>query len=135
MLSALCTTLNSGSVEALQYHSLRDLSREAEYTKLRGRLAAISGVTMPVGAFAGGVLCETYGFGWVVALGGMTGLVVTAFFVSMSEPRSILRERAESPTRSTIAGINESLQFIKRDKELAGVYFLRSRSLCRLLLD
>ena len=72
VLSALCTTLNSGSVEALQYHSLRDLSREAEYTKLRGRLAAIGGVTMPVGAFVGGVLCETIGFGWVVALGGLT---------------------------------------------------------------
>ncbi|MDE0300759.1 MAG: MFS transporter [Candidatus Poribacteria bacterium] len=121
VLSALCTTLNSGSVEALQYHSLRDLSREAEYTTLRGRLAAIGGVAMPVGAFAGGVFCETHGFGRVVALGGLTGLVATAFFVSMSEPRSVLRERDESPTRSTIAGIYESIQLIKRDKELAGV--------------
>ncbi|MDE0042875.1 MAG: MFS transporter [Candidatus Poribacteria bacterium] len=121
VLSAICTTLNSGSVEALQYHSLRELTREAEYTKLRGRLAAIGGVTMPVGAFIGGVLCETTGFGWVVALGGLTGLVATPIFMGMSEPRNILLERAETSTRSTIAEINESLQLIKRDKELAGI--------------
>ena len=121
VLSALCTTLNSGSVEALQYHSLRDLSREAEYTQLRGRLAAIGGISMPVGAFVGGVLCETTGFGWVVALGGLTGLVATAIFMGMSEPRNILLERAETSTRSTIAEINESLQLIKRDRELAGI--------------
>ena len=121
VFSALCTTLNSGSVEALQYHSLRDLSREAEYTKLRGRLAAIGGVATPVGAFAGGVLCETAGFGWVVALGGLTGLVATAIFMGMSEPRSILLERAKTAARSTIAEINESIQRIRRDKELAGV--------------
>ena len=121
VLSAICTTLNSGSVEALQYHSLRDLSREAEYTKLRGRLAAITGVTMPVGAFVGGVLCETSGFGWVVAFGGLTGLVATAIFIGMSEPRSILLERAKTATRTAIAEINESMQLIKRDKELAGI--------------
>lgn len=121
VLSAICTTLNSGSVEALQYHSLRDSSRQAEYTKLRGRLAAIGGVTMPVGAFVGGVLCDTSGFGWVAALGGLTGLVATAIFMGMSEPRSILRERAESATRSTIARIDESIQLIKKDKNLAGV--------------
>ncbi len=121
VLSALCTTLNSGSVEALQYHSLRDLSREAEYTKLRGRLAAIGGIAMPVGAFVGGVLCETVGFGWVVALGGLTGLVATAIFMGMREPRSILLERAKTAARSTIAELNESIQRIRRNKELAGV--------------
>ncbi len=121
VLSALCTTLNSGSVEALQYHSLRDLSREGEYTKLRGRLAAIGGVTMPVGAFVGGVLCETTGFGWVVALGGLTGLVATAIFMGMSEPRSILLERVKTATRSATAEISESIRLIKRDKELAGI--------------
>lgn len=72
VLSAICTTLNSGSVEALQFESLRDISREAEYTTLRGRLAAIGGISMPVGAVLGGVLCENIGFGKVVALGGLT---------------------------------------------------------------
>ena len=76
---------------------------------------------MPVGAFVGGVLCETAGFGWVVALGGLTGLVATAIFMGMSEPRSILLERAKTAARSTIAEINESIQRIRRDKELAGV--------------
>lgn len=121
VLSVLCTTLNSGSVEALQYHSLRDLSREAEYTKLRGRLAAIGGVTMPVGAFVGGVLCETTGFGWVVALGGLTGVVATTIFMGMSEPRNVLLERDKSVSRSTVAEIGESVRLIKRDRELAGV--------------
>ena len=121
VFSALCTTLNSGSVEALQYHSLRDLSREAEYTKLRGRLAAIGGVTMPVGAFVGGVLCETTGFGWVVALGGFTGVVTTTIFMGMSEPQSVLLERDKSVSRSTVAEIGESVRLIKRDRELAGV--------------
>lgn len=121
VLSALCTTLNSGSVEALQYHSLRDLSREAEYTKLRGRLAAIGGVTMPVGAFVGGVLCETIGFGWVVALGGLTGVVATTIFMGMSEPQSVLLERDKTVARSTVAEVGESVRLIKRDRELVGV--------------
>ena len=121
VLSALCTTLNSGSVKALQYYSLRDLSREAEYTKLRGRLAAIWGVTMPVGAFVGGVLCETIGFGWVVALGGFTGIVATTIFMGMSEPQSVLLERDKTVARSTVAEIGESIRLIKRDRELAGV--------------
>ena len=121
LLSAICTTLNSGSVEALQYESLRDILREAVYTKLRGRLAAIGGFSMPVGAFIGGVLCENVGFGRVVALGGLTGLFITAVFVSMSEPREIQLEREKSTPQNIFELISENLRLIKRDRELTGV--------------
>ena len=121
LLSAICTTLNSGSVEALQYESLRDISREAEYTKLRGRLAAIGGFSMPVGAFIGGTLCENIGFGTVVAFGGLTGLFITAVFVSMSEPRGVQLEREKSTSQNIFEGMSENLRFIRRDKELSGV--------------
>ena len=121
LLSAICTTLNSGSVEALQYESLRDLSREAEYTKLRGRLAAIGGFSMPVGAFIGGTLCGNIGFGTVVALGGLTGLFITAVFVSMSEPRGVQLEREKSKSRNTFEAISENFRFIQGDRELTGV--------------
>ena len=48
-------------------------------------------------------------------------MVATTIFMGMSEPQSVLLERAETATRSTIAEINESLQLIKKDKELTGV--------------
>ena len=121
VLSAICTTLNSGSVEALQFESLRDISREAEYTKLRGRLAAIGGFSMPVGAFIGGVLCENIGFGKVVALGGLTGLFIMAVFVSVSEPKGIQLAREKSTSQHIFETISDNLRLLKRDKELTGV--------------
>ena len=121
VLSAICTTLNSGSVEALQFESLRDLSREAEYTKLRGRLAAIGGLSMPVGAFIGGALCENIGFGNVAALGGLTGLCIAAVFVSMREPVGVQLAREKSTSQNIFKGISENFRIIKNDKELTGV--------------
>lgn len=121
VLSAICTTLNSGSVEALQFESLRDISREAEYAKLRGRLAAIGGLSMPVGAVLGGVLCENIGFGKVVALGGLTGLFITAVYVSMSEPSQVQLAREKSTSQNIFKGISENFRFIKKDRELTGV--------------
>lgn len=121
VLSAICTTLNSGSVEALQFESLRDISREAEYTKLRGRLAAIGGFSMPFGAIIGGVLCENIGFGIVVALGGLTGLFITAVFVSMSEPKRIQLAREKSTSQHIFETISDNLRLLKRDRELVGV--------------
>ena len=121
VLSAICTTLNSGSVEALQFESLRDISREAEYTKLRGRLAAFGGLSMPVGAFVGGALCENIGFGNVAALGGLTGLCITAVFVSMREPVGVQLAREKSTSQNIFKGISENFRFIKKDKELTCV--------------
>lgn len=121
VLSAICTTLNSGSVEALQFESLRDISREADYTKLRGRLAAIGGFSMPFGAFIGGVLCDNIGFGIVVALGGLIGLLITAVFVSMREPRGVQLAREKSTSQHIFETISDNLRLIKRDRELTGV--------------
>ena len=121
VLSAICTALNSGSVEALQFESLRDISRETEYTKLRGRLAAIGAFSMPVGAFIGGVLCDTVGFGIVAALGGLVGLFITGVFVSMSEPKRIQLAREKSTSQNTLQAISENLRLVKRDRELTGV--------------
>ena len=129
VLSAICTTLNSGSVEALQYESLREISREAEYSSLRGRLAAIGGLTGLIGAFAGGVICDRVGFSWVVASGGLTGMLSTAVFASMHEPETAKLERETGESRSIFVQTVESLRTIKSDKGLgelvvmgAGVY-------------
>ncbi|MDE0184376.1 MAG: MFS transporter [Candidatus Poribacteria bacterium] len=121
LLSAISTTLNSGSVEALQFESLRDISREAEYTKLRGRLAAIGGLSMPVGAFIGGILCENIGFGRVAALGGLTGLFIAAVYVSMNEPIEVQLARESLTAQSIFKRIAENFRFIKKDRELTGV--------------
>ena len=76
---------------------------------------------MPVGAFIGGALCENIGFGNVVALGGLVGLLITAVFVSMSEPERVQLAREKSPSQNIFETISENLRFIKRDRELTGV--------------
>ncbi len=76
---------------------------------------------MPVGALIGGVLCENIGFGNVVALGGLTGLFITAVYVSMSEPSEVQLARESLTDQSIFKWIAENFRFIKKDKELTGV--------------
>jgi MFS family permease len=55
-LWAFGTTFDSGAALALLYDSLRQVGREAEYTRLRGRLAVVTHVSVATSGVLGGFL-------------------------------------------------------------------------------
>ena len=119
VFSAICSTLSSGAMEALQYESLREEARQGEYPVFRGRLLAIGSVTCAVATCAGGVICELAGFSTVVALGGLTGMISTAVLASMREPGTARLERQRRG--GVLAQTLESLRAVGSDKALGGI--------------
>jgi Major Facilitator Superfamily len=55
-LWAFGTAFDSGAALALLYDSLRQVGREAEYTRLRGRLAAVTHISVATSGVLGGLL-------------------------------------------------------------------------------
>jgi MFS family permease len=99
VLSAVCSTLNSGSWEALQYESLRAVGREAAYATLRGRLLAIHFAGRALSGVAGGAICDVLGFRQVMLLGSVTGTAMTLVIASMHDPLAVHRDRPTSTVR------------------------------------
>jgi MFS family permease len=119
VLSAICCTLSSGAMEALQYESLREETRQGEYPVFRGRLLATGSVTRALATGAGGVICQLAGFSTVVALGGLTGMISTAVLASMREPGTTRLERQRR--NGVLAQALESLRAVRSDKALGGI--------------
>jgi len=120
VLSAVCSSLNSGSWEALQFESLRRVGRETEYATLRGRLIAIAFAASALSGLAGGALCDAVGFPAIMVLGGLTGTVMTVIIAGMEEPLGARENHRVGAVRHTA----ECLAVIRARRALATVVVL-----------
>ena len=85
VLSAICTTLNSGSVSAFIYETMQvfDVNR---YPQVLSRISAISLITRAVSMVIGGILADQIGFNAALLISGIGGLLQTAVFATTVEP-------------------------------------------------
>jgi len=85
ILSAVCTTLNSGSVSAFTYETMRVIDAD-RYPEVLSRISAISLLTQAVSMVIGGVLADKIGFNAALLISGIGGLLQTAVFATTIEP-------------------------------------------------
>ncbi len=85
VLSAICTTLNSGSVSAFIYETMQviDVNR---YPQVLSRISAISLITRAVSMVIGGILADHIGFNAALLISGIGGLLQTAVHATTVEP-------------------------------------------------
>jgi hypothetical protein len=85
VLSAICTTLNSGSVSAFIYETMQviDVNR---YPQVLSRISAISLITRAVSMVIGGILADQIGFNAALLISGIGGLLQTAVHATTVEP-------------------------------------------------
>lgn len=76
VLSAICTTLNSGSVDAFIYDTVQEINPDY-YPKVLSRVSAISLITQAISFSIGGWLSDSFGFRYVLLLSGIGGLLQT----------------------------------------------------------
>ncbi len=86
VLSAVCTTLNSGSVTAFIYDTMQEIDPQ-KYPTVLGKINAISLVTQAVSIIAGGLISERIGFKAVLLLSGIGGLLQSLVIATTIEPQ------------------------------------------------
>ena len=86
MLSAICTTLNSGSVTAFIFDTMQEINPQ-KYPVVLGRISAISMITQAVSVVAGGLISELIGFDTALLLSGIGGLLQSLVIATTTEPK------------------------------------------------
>lgn len=92
VLSAICTTLNSGSTTAIMYDTMLALGKEDRFARLQGRTFAIDLITQTATLVVGGILAERYGFRLVLLLSGIGGLLQALLLGGLTEPPIFAQE-------------------------------------------
>jgi MFS family permease len=105
------STLRSGAWEALLYDLLKAADKEFEFTRLYGRMAALSTTGVAVGNLAGGLLI-VHGFDWVLAASAVVPtLAALPFAVLVKDAPRAARVREpgylQTLQRGVIAAVND----------------------------
>ncbi len=87
ILSAVCTTLNSGSVSAFTYNTVQEVDSNL-YSKVLGRISAISLITQAISIIIGGILSDQIGFNMALLISGIGGIMQTIIFATTIEPQN-----------------------------------------------
>jgi MFS family permease len=85
VLSAICTTLNSGSVDAYIYDTVQAINPD-EYPKVISRISAISLVVQAISFLIGGWVADSLGFNYALLLSGIGGVLQTIVIFTTYEP-------------------------------------------------
>jgi MFS family permease len=93
VLSAICTTLNSGSVDAFIYDTVQAINPD-EYPKVVGRISAIALTTQAISLPIGGWLTNLYGFRYALVLSGIAGVLQALIISSTVEIPGVNRKEA-----------------------------------------
>lgn len=87
ILSAVCTTLNSGSVSAFTYNTVQEIDSNL-YPKVLSKISAISLITQAISIIIGGILSDQIGFNVALLISGIGGIIQTIIFATTIEPRN-----------------------------------------------
>jgi len=86
ILSAICSTLSSGTYTATIYDTLFAIGKKDQFTKVQGHTFAIRLLTSTVSLILGGFLSDIYGFRLVLLLSGIGGLLQALVLATIVEP-------------------------------------------------
>ena len=113
ILSAVCTTLNSGSMDAFLYDCVQSDVKE-KYSQILGRISAIAMITQAVTILLGGYLADRLGFNALLILSGAGGLMQAAV-LSTIHIQSVNQSGLTGQDRSAInQGITIMMASIKK---------------------
>jgi MFS family permease len=102
VLSAICTTLNSGTVTATLYDSLRAVGREGDFVRIQGHMNALGLTTRAVCFILGGFLADMFGFRLVLLLSGVGGILQAIVLSQLVEPAVHADESRGKPDRRPV---------------------------------
>lgn len=119
VLSAVCTTLNSGSVSAFTYDTMQEINPE-KYPRVLSRISAISLTTQAITVIIGGLLSDRIGFNTALLISGIGGLLQALVFTMTIEPTKI------KDTISVIVKEPIVQQFVEKIKSSFSVLFNKS---------
>ena len=126
ILSAVCTTLNSGSVTAYIYDSVHEYNSD-EYPKVLGRISAISLGTQAISIITGGILSDLIGFNLALFLSGIGGILQTIVIALTHEPIMEKTKNnlymSKSLTKQFLEKISESFKILFTKTELKNMLY------------
>ncbi|NMC30013.1 MAG: MFS transporter [Pelolinea sp.] len=88
VLSAICTSLNSGSMTAIIYDSLKEENKEPEFFKVQSSIEVLILLAQTISMFLGGWIANSIGFQYTLIFSAASGLAQTAILCFVSEPAS-----------------------------------------------
>lgn len=109
ILSAVCTTLNSGSVSAFTYNTMQEIDSE-QYPKVLSRISAISLFTQATTIIIGGILSDQIGFNAALLISGIGGILQTIIFATTVEPHKPQTQNLSGGNRSIIQQFSNQIK-------------------------
>lgn len=116
ILSAVCTTLNSGAYDAYIYDSMQKINPD-DYSKVLSKIIAISITTQAITIVLGGYISDRIGFTSVLLLSGIGGIVQAIILFTTFEPNTKNKEKNNLPLQKQLRDqISSSITLLKSNK-------------------
>lgn len=111
-LSAISSSLNSGTYTAIIYDSLFIQKQETEYMRIQAKINAIVLIAQTIALVIGGYIADNLGFEIILLISGIAGISQAIVFTFVKEPEIHTLNRKE--TIRLDDKIKEGLQKIKK---------------------
>jgi MFS family permease len=120
IFSALSYNLESGAGDALIYDSLKELDKESDYTKYKGRFEIFFQLASMGSLLVGGYLA-TRDYSLVYKLSLFIGIITIIQSFSFTEPRIGLAEREKTAYLTFLKQLKSSLNIVRENPVIAFV--------------
>lgn len=118
IFSALSYNLESGAGDALLYDSMKEIDREKEYMKVKGKGEAFFQIANAMALPIGGYLA-TLDYASVYKLALVIGIVTFLQSLTFIEPTVGKVEKKENHLATFVHQLKDSISIIRKDKQLA----------------
>jgi MFS family permease len=87
VLSAICTALNSGTMTAIIYDSLKEKKKESEFFKVQSNITILILFSQTISIICGGWVANSLGFQYTLLLSAVSGLAQAWILAGIKEPK------------------------------------------------
>jgi len=88
ILSAICTALNSGTMTAIIFDTLKNENREAEYLRVQSNITILILFSQTISIICGGWIANSLGFQYTLILSALSGISQACILAGVKEPDS-----------------------------------------------
>ncbi|GEM_PF-2384214 len=92
VLSAICTALNSGTMTAIIYDSLKEKKKESEFFKVQSNITTLILFSQTISIICGGWVANSLGFQYTFILSAIAGLAQAWTLAGIKEPQIHMTE-------------------------------------------
>lgn len=114
VLSAICTALNSGTLTALIFDTLKENGEDQQFYKVQSNITILTLLAQTISIILGGWIADSWGFTYTLLFSAVSGLLLTALFMTVQDTPSFYNPTNEENGHPKDNALGKFLRHFKR---------------------